>query len=52
MAPDLDLTPFKKQYVEKWALGPNDIPCLKNLVDQYLKELDSEYEDVGEENLT
>lgn len=52
VATEVDLAPFKKQYAVKWAAGPNETPGTQDLVDRYLKELDSKYEDDGKEDLS
>lgn len=50
VAPEVDLVTFKQHYTAKWAVGPHDTSCLQGLVDCFMKELDSEYEDDSEED--
>lgn len=50
MAPEVDLLPFKRQYAAKSTVEPHDSSGPKDLVDHFVKELNSEYEDDGEED--
>lgn len=50
VAPEFDLEPIKRRYAEKWASGPNKTPGPQSLVDQYMRDLDSEAENDGEDD--
>ncbi|XP_022147182.1 uncharacterized protein LOC111016193 [Momordica charantia] len=46
----IDLSDLKKRYSENWASGPNGTPGPQSLVDKYVRELDSDYSDMEEED--
>ncbi|XP_022152119.1 uncharacterized protein LOC111019909 [Momordica charantia] len=46
----IDLSNLKKKYSEKWASGPNGTPGPQSLVVKYVRELDSDYSDMEEED--
>lgn len=50
VAPELDLKPIKCWYAEKWASGPNKTLGHQSLVDQYMRDLDSEAEEEREDD--
>ncbi|XP_022150343.1 uncharacterized protein LOC111018538 [Momordica charantia] len=51
--PDLqiDLSGLKRRYAEKWASGPGGTPGPQALVDQYVRDLDSDYSDPEEDQV-
>ena len=51
--PDLqiDLGGLKKRYAEQWASGPSGTPGPQALVDKYVRDLDSDYSDLEEDQV-
>ncbi|XP_022158203.1 uncharacterized protein LOC111024740 [Momordica charantia] len=48
---EIDLSGLKRRYAEKWASGPGGTPGPQALVDQYVRDLDSDYSDPQEDQV-